>query len=132
MTVYSPQELECCKGNIIFSSCQSRSCSSQLLADLADIPASCQQNLCCVRSTNTLTIYCGKTYSLNDNFKMMAGGHAVHEQQTISSTTVLITHTFCMENEKHLTPSGLGACQRDPIMQVSHGKASPQTRIKLT
>ena len=54
----------------------------------------------------------------------MAGGHAVHEKQTISSTTVLITHTFCMENEKHLTPRGLGACQRDPIMQVSHGEAN--------
>ena len=119
--------LLCSKGNIIFSSCQSRSCSSQLLADLAEVPAPCQQNLpyfCCVRSTNTLAIYCGKAYSLHDNLKMMAGGHAVHEQQTISSTTVLITHTFCMENEKHLTPRGLGACQRDPIMQVSHGEAN--------
>ena len=29
-----------------------------------------------------------------------------------------------MENEKHLTPRGLGACQRDPIMQVSHGEAN--------
>ena len=93
----------CCAVNIIFSSCQSRNCSSQLLADLAEVPASCQQDLpylCCVRSTNTLAIYCGKAYSLHDNLKMMAGGHAVHEQQTISSITVLITHTFCMENEK--------------------------------
>ena len=50
---------------------------------------------------------------------MMAGGHAVHEQQTIPST-----RTFCMENGKHLTPRGLEACQRDPIMQVSHGEAN--------
>ena len=35
-----------------------------------------------------------------------------------------ITHTFCMENGKHLTPRGLEACQRDPIMQVSHGEAN--------
>ena len=55
---------------------------------------------------------------------MMGGGHVVHENQAISSTTMLITHTFCMENEKHLTPRGLGACQHDPIMQVSHGEAN--------
>ena len=53
---------------------------------------------------------------------MMAGGHAEHEQQTISSTTVLITCTFCQYGER--TPRGLGACQRDPIMQVSHGEAN--------
>ena len=71
-----------------------------------------------------LTIYCGKYYSLHDNPNMMAGGQAEHEQQTISSTTVLITRTFCMENEKHLTPRGQGACQRYPSMQVSHGEAN--------
>ena len=54
---------------------------------------------------------------------MMAEGHAVHEQQAILSTTAVIFHTFCMENEKNLTPRGLGACQRDPIVQVGHGEA---------
>ena len=34
----------------------------------------------------------------------MGEGHAVHERQTISSTTVVIFHTFCMENETELTP----------------------------
>ena len=44
--------LLCNKGNIIFSSCQSRNCLSQFLAALADIPLSCQQYLLysrCVR-----------------------------------------------------------------------------------
>ena len=54
----------------------------------------------------------------------MAGGHTVYEQQAILSTTVVMTHTFCMENENILTPRGLGACQRDPIMQVGHGEAN--------
>ena len=101
--------LLCSKGNIIFTSRQSRNCSSHFLANLADVPASYQQNLpylCCIRSA--LTHYCGKPYSLHDNLKMMAGGHAVHEQQAILSTTVVISHTFCMENEKNLTPRGLG------------------------
>ena len=29
----------------------------------------------------------------------MGGGHAVHEQQAILLTTVVISHTFCMEDE---------------------------------
>ena len=128
MTVYlrNLSVLLCSKGNIIFSSCQSRSCSSQFLADLSDVPASCQQNLpylCCVRSTNTLAIYCGKAYILHDNLKMNTGGHTLHEQQAILSTRVVITHTFCMV-EKNLTPRGLGTCQRDPSMQVGHGEAN--------
>ena len=73
---------------------------------------------------NTLAIYCGKAFSLHDNLKMMAEGHAVYEQQAILSTTAVIFHTFCMENEKNLTPRGLGACQRDPIVQVGHGEAN--------
>ena len=32
-----------------------------------------------------------------NNLKMMGGGHAVHEQQAILSTTVVISHTVCME-----------------------------------
>ena len=48
----------------------------------------------------------------------------MHEQQAILSTTVVISHTFCMENEKNLTPRGLGVCQHDPIMQVGHGEAN--------
>ena len=80
-----------------------------LLADLADWCSSILSTefavfvLC---TKHTMAIYCGKAYSLHNNLKMMAGGHAVHEQQTISSTTVLITPTFCIENEKHLTPEG--------------------------
>ena len=33
-----------------------------------------------------------------------------------------ITRTFCMENGKHLTPRGLEACQRDPIMKSAMEK----------
>ena len=29
-----------------------------------------------------------------------------------------------MKNEKHLTPRGLGSCQRDPVMQVSDVEAN--------
>ena len=29
-----------------------------------------------------------------------------------------------MEEKKNLTPRGLGACQRDPSMQVGHGEAN--------
>ena len=38
--------------------------------------------------------------------KTMAGGHAVYERQAILSTSVVISHIFCMENEKELTPRG--------------------------
>ena len=41
-----------------------------------------------------------------DNLKTMAGGHAVHERQAILRTTVVISYTFGMENEKELTPRG--------------------------
>ena len=40
-----------------------------------------------------------------DNLKMVAVRHAVHEQQAIIYTTVVISHTFCMENEEP-TPRG--------------------------
>ena len=57
----------------------------------------------------------GSIVSATYNPKLMAGGHAVHEQQAILSTTVVISHTFCMENEKELTPRGAwDLC--DPIM----------------
>ena len=36
----------------------------------------------------------------------MGGGHAVHERQAILLTMVVISHTFCMENENELTPRG--------------------------
>ena len=38
--------------------------------------------------------------SATNNLKTMVGGHAVHERQAILSTRVVISHTFCMENEK--------------------------------
>ena len=41
-----------------------------------------------------------------NNLKMMGGGHAVHEQQAILSTTVVISHTFCTTEENELTPTG--------------------------
>ena len=41
-----------------------------------------------------------------NNLKTMGGGHAVHERQAILSTTVVISHTFCMENENEVTPRG--------------------------
>ena len=56
---------------------------------------------------STLAIYCGKAIvSVINNLKTMGGGHAVHKRQPILSTTVVISHTFCMENEKGLTPRG--------------------------
>ena len=42
---------------------------------------------------NALAIYCGKAYSICDkinNLKTMGGGHAVHEQQAILLTMVVI------------------------------------------
>ena len=47
-------------------------------------------------------LYCGRAY---DNLKMMAGGYAVHEQQAILLTTVVVFYTFCMENK--LTTRGV-------------------------
>ena len=41
-----------------------------------------------------------------NNLKTMGGGHVVHERQAILSTTVVISHTFCMENENELTLRG--------------------------
>ena len=38
----------------------------------------------------------------------MAGGHAVHKQQAILSTTVVISHTFCMEKEGDDPQRGVG------------------------
>ena len=43
-----------------------------------------------------------------NNLKTMGGGHAVHERQAILSTTVVISHTFCMENEERAAPEGRG------------------------
>ena len=39
-----------------------------------------------------------------NSLKTMGGGHAVHERQAILSTTVVISHTFCMAKENKLTP----------------------------
>ena len=58
----------------------------------------------CTKRFNGLTIYCSKAYSVLD--KTMSGRHAVYERQVILSTTVVISHTFCMENENELTPRG--------------------------
>ena len=55
---------------------------------------------------------------------MMAEGHAMHEQQAILSTMVVIIHTFCMKNENNLTPRRQGACQSDPTMQLGHAEAN--------
>ena len=38
----------------------------------------------------------------------MGGGHTVHEREGILSTTVVISHTFWMENENELTSEGHG------------------------
>ena len=61
-----------------------------------------------MKSFNALAIYtvAELIVSAIDNVKTMAGGHAVHERQAVLSTTVVISHTFCMENEKELTPRG--------------------------
>ena len=39
-----------------------------------------------------------------NNLKTVGGGHAVHERQAVLLTTVVIFHTFCIENENDLTP----------------------------
>ena len=44
-----------------------------------------------------------------NNLKMMGRGHAVHEQQTILSTTVVISVTFSMAKNNELTPEGCGS-----------------------
>ena len=41
-----------------------------------------------------------------NNLKTMDGGHAVHERQAILSTTVVISHSFCMAKVNELTPRG--------------------------
>ena len=55
---------------------------------------------------NVLATYCGRAYSICDNLKMMGRGHAVHEQQAILSTTVVISHTFCIAKKNELIPRG--------------------------
>ena len=52
---------------------------------------------------NILATYCGRAY-ICDNLKTMGRGHAVHERQAILSTTVVISHTFCMAKKSELTP----------------------------
>ena len=37
----------------------------------------------------------------------MAGGHTVRELQAILPTMVVISHTFCLENEKELINRGV-------------------------
>jgi len=37
----------------------------------------------------------------------MGRGHTVHERQAILLTSVVISHTFCTENENELTPTGV-------------------------
>ena len=39
-----------------------------------------------------------------NNLKTMGRGHAVHEQQAILSTTVVISHTFCIAKKKQADP----------------------------
>ena len=55
---------------------------------------------------NILATYCSRAYSTCDSLKTIGGGHAVHERQGILSTTVVISHTFCMAKENELTPRG--------------------------
>ena len=52
---------------------------------------------------NVLATYCGRAYSICDNLKTTGRGHAVHEQQAILSTTVVISHTFCVAKKNELT-----------------------------
>ena len=59
-----------------------------------------------MKTFNVLPTYCSRAYSICDNLKTMDGGHAVHERQAILSTTVVISHTFCMAKENELTPRG--------------------------
>ena len=56
-----------------------------------------------MKNFNVLPTYCSKAYSICDNLKTMGGGHAVHEQQAILLTTVVISH---MAKENELTPRG--------------------------
>ena len=78
-----------------------------VLVSLANVSQSCQQNLPGLKRFDTLAIYCGKVSVIN-NLRTMAGGHAVHERQAILLTTVVIFHTFCMENKQKLTSEGCG------------------------
>ena len=44
----------------------------------------------------------------------------MHNRQAILSTTVDISYTFSMENEKELTPRGAWQQSCDSMMQVGH------------
>ena len=56
--------------------------------------------------TYCLHIVAEHIVSVIKNLKMMGGRYTVHERQAILSTMVVISHTFCMENENELTPRG--------------------------
>ena len=70
-----------------------------------------------------------------NNLKTMGGGHAVHERQAILSTTVVISHTFCMENENKLTPEGRGnnhvmlSCKSAIVRMHVCGSSKLKTRL---
>ena len=98
-------------GNIIFASCRSIGRVSWFLIGLAVVPQLWQENLPCFCRVRRLLTYClhivvELIVSAINNLKTMDGGHAVHEQQAILSTTVVISHTFCMVKENELTPRG--------------------------
>ena len=86
-------------GNIIFASCRSIGCVSRFLVRLAVC-------FCHVRTISTYCLHIVATLivSVTNNLKTVDGGDAMHEQQAILSTMVVISHTFCMAKENNLTP----------------------------
>ena len=51
----------------------------------------------------------------------MGRGHAVHEQQVILSTTVVISHTFYIAKKKRADPQkGVAVNVNHPIVQIGH------------
>ena len=63
------------------------------------------------KNFNVLPTYCSRAYIVSgiNNLKTMGGGHAMHELQAVLSTTVVISHTFCMAKKNELPPEGCGS-----------------------
>ena len=92
-----------------------------VLVFLAVVPQLWQENSPCFCRVQRILTYClhiiaELIVSAINNLKTMGGGHTVHERQTILSTMVVISHTFCMAKENKLTPRGEGCGSNHVIL----------------
>ena len=93
-------------GNIIFASYRSTSGVSRFLVGPAVVSAIMAVEFAVflphTKCFNVLAIYCSRAYSICNRSSQNGGGRTRY--QAILLTTVVISHTFCTENEKELTP----------------------------